>query len=82
MAKERGNAHSDGILIENGYADVIGDPNDIDSLRATVTNFFSEDSSIPEEEPILRIQGSHEVHDDRLWRCSTGQGYRLPLVLR
>ena len=37
-----------GYLIGNGYADVIGDPNDIDSLRATVTNFFSEDSSIPE----------------------------------
>tara|TARA_B100000700_G_scaffold319818_1_gene415794 strand:- start:1 stop:1050 length:1050 start_codon:yes stop_codon:yes gene_type:complete len=37
-----------GYLIGNGYAEVIGDPNDIDSLRATVTNFFSEDSSIPE----------------------------------
>ena len=37
-----------GYLIGNGYADVIGDPNDIDSLRATVTTFFSEDSSIPE----------------------------------
>ena len=37
-----------GFLIGNGYADVIGDPNEIESLRATVTNFFSEDSSIPE----------------------------------
>ncbi len=37
-----------GYLIGNGYAEVIGDPNDIESLRDTVTNFFSEDSSIPE----------------------------------
>ena len=37
-----------GYLIDNGYAEVIGDPNDIESLRDTVTTFFSEDSSIPE----------------------------------
>ena len=37
-----------GYLIDNGYAEVIGDPNDIESLRETVTTFFSEDSSIPE----------------------------------
>ena len=37
-----------GYLIGNGYADVMGDPNEIESLRATVTNFFHEDSSIPE----------------------------------
>lgn len=37
-----------GHLIGNGYANVIGDPNDIESLRATVTNYFSEDSSIPD----------------------------------
>jgi hypothetical protein len=34
-----------GYLIGNGYAEVIGDENDIDSLRDTVTNFFSSDSS-------------------------------------
>ena len=37
-----------GYLIGNGYAEVIGDPNEIESLLDTVTNFFSEDSSIPE----------------------------------
>tara|TARA_B100001113_G_C21061045_1_gene601191 strand:- start:245 stop:1291 length:1047 start_codon:yes stop_codon:yes gene_type:complete len=37
-----------GYLIDNGYAEVIGDPNDIESLRDTVTTFFSDDSSIPE----------------------------------
>ena len=37
-----------GFLIGNGYADVVGDQNDIESLRNTVYNFFSENSSIPE----------------------------------
>ena len=37
-----------GYLIGNGYANVIGDPNDIESLRATVLNFFSNDASIPD----------------------------------
>ena len=37
-----------GFLIGNGYANVIGDPNDIESLRATVLNFFSDDASIPD----------------------------------
>ncbi len=37
-----------GYLIGNGYAEVIGDTEKIESLRDTVTNFFSEDSSIPE----------------------------------
>ena len=37
-----------GFLIGNGYANVIGDPDDIESLRSTVLNFFSEDSSIPD----------------------------------
>ena len=37
-----------GYLIGNGYADVQGDADDIDSLRATVTTFFHKDSSIPE----------------------------------
>jgi len=37
-----------GFLIGNGYADVVGDENDIESLRNTVYNFFNENSSIPE----------------------------------
>ena len=37
-----------GYLIGNGYAEVRGDPEEITSLRDTVTNFFNEDSSIPD----------------------------------
>tara|TARA_B100000700_G_scaffold330995_1_gene460623 strand:- start:4518 stop:5582 length:1065 start_codon:yes stop_codon:yes gene_type:complete len=37
-----------GYLIANGYAEVQGNESEIDSLRATVHHFFSEDSSIPE----------------------------------
>tara|TARA_Y100001960_G_scaffold246170_1_gene261138 strand:+ start:1073 stop:3181 length:2109 start_codon:yes stop_codon:yes gene_type:complete len=37
-----------GFLIGNGYANVVGDPNDIESLRNTVTNFFNDDASIPD----------------------------------
>jgi ABC-type phosphate/phosphonate transport system substrate-binding protein len=37
-----------GYLIANGYAEVIGDANEIESLRDTVTTFFSKNSSIPE----------------------------------
>ncbi len=37
-----------GFLIGNNYTEVVGDPDEIDSLRATVTSFFSENSSIPE----------------------------------
>ena len=37
-----------GYLIANGYAEVQGDANEIESLRDTVHTFFSEDSSIPE----------------------------------
>ena len=36
-----------GYLIGNGYAEVKGDPSEIDSLEATVHGFFSPDSSIP-----------------------------------
>ena len=36
-----------GYLISNGYIQVVGDPNEIDSLTDTVRNHFSEDSSIP-----------------------------------
>ena len=37
-----------GFLIGNGYTDVVGDADDIESLRNTVYNFFNEDASIPE----------------------------------
>ena len=37
-----------GYLIGNGYAEVIGDPNDVASLRDTIYNFFNEDASIPD----------------------------------
>ncbi|MEE2626691.1 MAG: PhnD/SsuA/transferrin family substrate-binding protein, partial [Candidatus Thermoplasmatota archaeon] len=37
-----------GYLIGLGYANVIGDPNDIETLRNTVFSYFSEDSSIPD----------------------------------
>jgi len=37
-----------GFLIGNGYANVIGDSGDVESLRDTITNFFSEESSIPD----------------------------------
>ena len=37
-----------GYLIGNGYADVVGDPDDVASLRDTIYEFFNEDASIPE----------------------------------
>ena len=37
-----------GFLIGNGYADVVGDADDIESLRNTVYNFFNDNASIPE----------------------------------
>ena len=37
-----------GYLIGLGYANVIGDPDDIETLRNTVYGYFSEDSSIPD----------------------------------
>ena len=37
-----------GHLIRNGYANVIGDSDDIESLRSTILNYFSEDASIPD----------------------------------
>ena len=37
-----------GYLIGNGYADVVGSPDDIDSLRETILSFFNENASIPE----------------------------------
>ena len=37
-----------GYLIGNGYAPIQGNVDDITSLRDTITNFFNENSSIPE----------------------------------
>ena len=37
-----------GYLIGNGYANVVGDANDVESLRNTIFNFFNDDASIPE----------------------------------
>jgi hypothetical protein len=37
-----------GFLIGNGYAEVVGDPDDVSSLRDTIYNFFNENASIPE----------------------------------
>ena len=37
-----------GYLIGHGYANVIGDPNDVETLRNTVLGFFNENASIPE----------------------------------
>lgn len=37
-----------GFLIGSGYAEVVGDQGDIESLRSTIVNFFSEEASIPD----------------------------------
>ena len=37
-----------GYLIGHGYANVVGDPNDVASLRDTIYGFFNEDASIPD----------------------------------
>ena len=37
-----------GYFIGQGYAEVVGDENDIESLRNTIFSHFSEDASIPE----------------------------------
>ena len=37
-----------GFFLGLGYANVIGDPNDLESLRDTIFGFFNENSSIPE----------------------------------
>ena len=43
-----------GFLISNGYVEVVGDPNDMESLYSTVRNHFSEDSSIPDSGTLYR----------------------------
>jgi hypothetical protein len=48
-----------GYLINNNYVDIVGDANEIDSLHDTVTNHFSDDSSIPDSgTPYYRYIGS------------------------
>ncbi|MEC7391031.1 MAG: PhnD/SsuA/transferrin family substrate-binding protein, partial [Candidatus Thermoplasmatota archaeon] len=37
-----------GYLIGNNYANVVGDPNDVNSLRDTIHGFFNENASIPD----------------------------------
>ena len=37
-----------GYLIGHGYANVIGDPNDVETMRNTIYAFFNENASIPE----------------------------------
>ena len=37
-----------GYLISNDYAEVVGDSDDIESLRNTIYNFFSDNASIPD----------------------------------
>ena len=37
-----------GWMIDRGYIEVVGDPDDIESLTDTVKNYFSDESSIPD----------------------------------
>lgn len=37
-----------GWMIDRGYIEVVGDPDDIESLTNTVKNYFSDESSIPD----------------------------------
>ena len=37
-----------GYMIGHGYANVVGDPNDIETLRNTIYDFFNDDASIPD----------------------------------
>ncbi len=37
-----------GFLIGHGYANVIGDPNDVETIRNTIHSFFDSNSSIPD----------------------------------
>jgi hypothetical protein len=46
-----------GWMISEGYIEVVGDPNVMDSLYSTVRNHFSEDSSIPDSGTLYRGYG-------------------------
>ncbi len=37
-----------GFLLGLGYANVVGDPNDVESLMLTINDFFSEEPNVPE----------------------------------
>ena len=37
-----------GFFIGHGYANIIGDPNDVETIRNTIYGFFDDNSSIPE----------------------------------
>ncbi len=57
-----------GFLLGLGYANVMGDPNDVDSLSSTIRGFFEEDSMMPQ--PGTTYYGS-----EGSLRClSEGQG--------
>lgn len=57
-----------GFLLGLGYTDIVGDPNDIESLRFTIQDYFSPSTQIPEPgSPYYGYEGS--------LRClSEGQG--------
>ncbi len=70
-----------GFLIGKGYADIVGDETDIESLRSTVYNFFNDNSSIPESgTPYYGYSGavkclSEGVGDVAFAKDSTVAGY-------
>ena len=62
-----------GFLLGLGYANVMGDPNDVDSLSFTIQGFFDEDSIIPQ--PGTTYYGSEGIPQMSL----RGSGrYRFP----
>ena len=70
-----------GYLISNGYTEVVGDVNDIESLRDTIHTFFNEDASIPESgTPYYGYEGavkclSEGIGDVAFAKDSTVDGY-------
>ena len=48
LAEVRGMLLPMGYLIGHGYANVIGDPNDVETMRNTIYAFFNENASIPD----------------------------------
>ena len=70
-----------GFLIGNGYTEVVGDTDDIESLRNTVYDFFNENASIPESgTPYYSYSGavkclSEGVGDVAFAKDSTVSGY-------
>jgi len=70
-----------GYLISNGYADIVGDVDDIESLRDTIYTFFNENASIPDSgTPYYGYEGavkclSEGVGDVAFAKDSTVDGY-------